>query len=161
VAGASHPAAPKAPRCNARSTSLRGLAEFRLSFEPENAWWAAQRAGDDDVAQLTALVDEANAVMAAGDSWKPIGEVDARWHEALARATKNNLRIGISQGIHDAVMHQVRALAPTAAEYGADIPRDLARITKAVGARNRDEAREAMRRHVARFVKLNEALREG
>jgi DNA-binding GntR family transcriptional regulator len=58
-------------------------------------------------------------------------------------------------------MHQVRALAPTAAEYGADIPRDLARITKAVAARNRDEAREAMRGHVARFVKLNEVLREG
>jgi DNA-binding GntR family transcriptional regulator len=58
-------------------------------------------------------------------------------------------------------MHQVRALAPTAAEYGADIPRDLAHITKAVAARNPDKARQAMRTHVDRFVRLNEALRGG
>jgi GntR family transcriptional regulator, transcriptional repressor for pyruvate dehydrogenase complex len=146
---------------NLNGASLRDLAEFRVSFEPENARWAAQRADDDDIAQLTALVDEAKAVMATGGSWEPIGEVDARWHEALARATKNNLRIGISQGIHDAVMHQVRALAPTAAEYGADIPRDLARITRAVVAGDPDQARGAMRRHVERFIRLNEALRGG
>jgi DNA-binding FadR family transcriptional regulator len=66
-----------------------------------------------------------------------------------------------SRGIHDAVLHQVRARAPTAAEYGADIPRDLARITKAVAARNPDKARQAMRMHVDRFVRPNEALREG
>ncbi|HEY6775120.1 MAG TPA: FadR/GntR family transcriptional regulator [Thermoleophilaceae bacterium] len=145
---------------NLQGASLRDLAEFRLAFEPENAWWAAQRTDDDDIAQLAALVEEAKAVMASGGSWEPIGEVDARWHEALARATKNNLRIGISQGIHDAVMHQARALRPTAEEYGADIPRDLARITKAVAARDPEKARDLMRTHVERFNKLNKALRD-
>jgi hypothetical protein len=33
---------------NLNGASLRDLAEFGLSFEPENAWWAAQRAADDD-----------------------------------------------------------------------------------------------------------------
>jgi GntR family transcriptional repressor for pyruvate dehydrogenase complex len=143
---------------NLQGASLRDLAEFRLSFEPENAWWAAQRADDDDILDLKALVAEAKDVMAAGGSWEPIGEVDARWHEALARATKNNLRIGISQGIHDAVMHQVRALAPTAAQYGAEIPRDLARITRSVAERRPDDARDAMRTHVERFIKLNREI---
>lgn len=144
---------------NLQGASLRDLAEFRVTFEPENAWWAAQRADDDDMARLAALVKEAKAAMAAGDGWEPIAEVDARWHEALAQATKNNLRIGISQGIHDAVTHQARALRPTAEEYGADIPRDLARITKAVTARNSDKARDLMRTHVERFNRLNQALR--
>jgi GntR family transcriptional regulator, transcriptional repressor for pyruvate dehydrogenase complex len=130
-----------------------------VTFEPENAWWAAQRADDYDLAQLAALVEEAKAAMASGDSWEPIAEVDARWHEALAQATKNNLRIGISQGIQDAVTHQARALRPTAEEYGADIPRDLARITKAVAARDSEKARDLMRTHVERFNKLNQALR--
>jgi GntR family transcriptional regulator, transcriptional repressor for pyruvate dehydrogenase complex len=145
---------------NLQGASLRDLAEFRVTFEPENAWCAAQRADDDDIAQLTTLVEEAKAVMAYRDSWEPIGAVDAHWHEALARATKNNLRIGISLGIHDAVMHQARALRPTAEEYGADIPRDLARITKAVTARDPEKARGLMRTHVERFNKLNKALRD-
>ena len=46
---------------NLQGASLRDLAEFRATFEPENAWWAAQRADDDDIAQLTALVEEAKA----------------------------------------------------------------------------------------------------
>lgn len=145
---------------NLQGASLRDLAEFRVAFEPENAWWAAQRADDDDIAHLAALVEEAKAGMAFSDGWQPIGEADARWHEALALATKNNLRIGISQGIHDAVMHQVRALRPTAKEYGADIPRDLARITKAVAAHDPQKARDLMRTHVERFNKLNKALRD-
>jgi GntR family transcriptional regulator, transcriptional repressor for pyruvate dehydrogenase complex len=136
---------------NLQGASLRDLAEFRVTFEPDNAWWAAQ---------LSALVEDAKAGLASGDSWEPIGEADARWHEALARATKNNLRIGISQGIHDAVMHQARALRPTAEEYGAAIPRDLARITKAVAARDPEKARDLMRMHVERFNKLNKALRD-
>ena len=145
---------------NLRGASLRDLAEFRVSFEPENAWWAAQRADNDDIAELTSLVGEAKSVMAAGGSWEPIGEVDARWHEALAQATKNNLRIGISQGIHDAVMHQAAALRPTAEEYGTMIPRDLARITKAVASRDAEKARDLMRKHVERFNELNQALRD-
>ena len=145
---------------NLQGASLRDLAEFRATFEPENAWWAAQRADDDDIAQLTALVEEAKAQLASGDGWEPIGEVDARWHEALAQATKNNLRIGISQGIHDALMHQARALRPTAEDYGAAIPRDLARITKAVAARDPEKARDLMRSHVERFNKRNKALRD-
>ena len=145
---------------NLDGATLRDLAEFRVSFEPENAWWAAQRADDDDITQLSGLVEEADAVMEGGGDWEPIGEVDARWHEALARATKNNLRIGIAQGIHDAVLHQVGALRPTAQEYGADIPRDLRRITKAVAAHRPDQARSAMRTHVERFNKLNKALLE-
>jgi GntR family transcriptional repressor for pyruvate dehydrogenase complex len=143
---------------NLQGASLRDLAEFRVTFEPDNAWWAAQRADDDDIAQLRALVEEAKAVLAGGDSWEPVGEIDARWHEALAQATKNNLRIAISHGIRHAVMHRARALRPTAEEYGAAIPRDLARITKAVVAGDPEKARNLMRTHVERFNRLNKAL---
>lgn len=140
---------------NLAGATLSDLAEFRVSFEPDNAWWAAKRATEADLELLSDLVGEAREVLKSGGSWHPIGEVDARWHEALARATKSNLRIGISQGLHDAVLHQVGALKPTAEEYGGAIPRDLARITKAVTERDADRARQAMRAHVERFNKLN------
>lgn len=139
--------------------TLQDLAEFRVSFEPDNAWWAAKRAGDADLAELQALVREARDVLRTGGSWEPIGQVDARWHETLARATGSTLRIGISQGLHDAVLHQVGALKPTAEEYGGAIPRDLARITKAVAAGDADGAKRAMRAHVERFNELNAHVR--
>jgi len=140
--------------------TLQDLAEFRVSFEPENAWWAARRASPADLAELEALVEEARAVLAAPNgSWEPIGQVDARWHEALARATGSTLRIGISQGLHDAVLHQVAALKPTAEEYGSAIPDDLARITRAVATGDADAARRAMRAHVERFNERNAHVR--
>jgi GntR family transcriptional repressor for pyruvate dehydrogenase complex len=144
---------------NHEGASLRDLAEFRLSFEPENAWLAAQRADEQEIALLMSLVRDAREATAGPESWEAINEIDARWHEALARATKNTLRIGISQGIRDAVMHQIRALKPTAEQHATSIPRDLARVTRAVTERRPDDAREAMRRHVERFNKLNQALR--
>src|SRR5215213_8026206 len=67
-----------------RGASLEDLAEFRLDFEGENAAWAARRADAADIAALQALVAEARAVGAAETV-----EIDVRWHEALARATRN------------------------------------------------------------------------
>src|SRR3954469_6472458 len=41
-----------------QGASPQELAEFRLSFEADNAWWAARRAGDDDLAEMQRLVAE-------------------------------------------------------------------------------------------------------
>src|SRR5881398_1045890 len=77
-----------------RGASAQELAEFRLSFEADTAWWAARRADGDDIAALDQLVAETQRLLEPGaDDWTPLTEADARWHEALARATKNRLRI--------------------------------------------------------------------
>src|SRR3954447_15712019 len=72
-----------------RGASLEDLAEFRVDFEGENAAWAARRADAADITALEALAAEARET--GGDA---MADVDVRWHEALARATKNRLRIG-------------------------------------------------------------------
>src|SRR3954449_4142782 len=83
-----------------RGASSQELAEFRLSFEADNAWWAARRADAADIAELQQLVAETRRRLEEiTDDWTPLTEADARWHEALARATKNRLRIGISLGV--------------------------------------------------------------
>jgi GntR family transcriptional repressor for pyruvate dehydrogenase complex len=146
---------------NHEGASLRDLAEFRLSFEPENAWLAAQRADEDEIEQLEQLVRDAHEAATHPGSWEQINEIDARWHEALAHATKNTLRVGISQGIHDAVTHQIRALKPTAEQYVTAVPAEIEQITRAVRERRPEEAREAMRRHIERFNRLNPALGVG
>jgi len=139
-----------------QGATAQELAEFRLSFEADTAWWAARRADADDVKALEALVTETRRLrkQIAGD-WTPLTEADARWHEALARATKNRLRIGISLGLHEPRLRQVPARGEAHARYARTIPTALAKIRKAVKAHDADAARAAMLAHVAQWARLN------
>jgi DNA-binding FadR family transcriptional regulator len=110
-----------------RGASPEDLAEFCVDFEGENAAWAARRADAADLAALEATVDDAQAV---------------RWHEALARATKNRLRIGIALGLHDAILpHHRRGVQPAHVS-------SLAAITAAVADGDAEGARRLMRAHI-------------
>jgi GntR family transcriptional repressor for pyruvate dehydrogenase complex len=136
--------------------SAQELAEFRLGFEADTAWWAARRADAEDIAILERLVAETRTQVeqVTGD-WTPVTEADARWHEALARATENRLRIGISLGLHEPFLRQVPALDKAHAGYARTIPRSLAKITRAVKARNAERARAEMRDHIAQWARWN------
>jgi GntR family transcriptional regulator, transcriptional repressor for pyruvate dehydrogenase complex len=139
-----------------RGASPQELAEFRLSFEADNAWWAARRADAGDIAALQQLVAETRRRLEqATDDWAPVTEADARWHEALARATKNRLRIGISLGLHEPFLRQVPGLDEAHERYARTIPAGLAEITGAVERRAPDEARAAMVKHIELWARLN------
>jgi GntR family transcriptional repressor for pyruvate dehydrogenase complex len=139
-----------------QGATAQELTEFRLSFEADNAWWAARRADAGDVAELEGLVAGTRRLLRQiTDDWTPLTDADARWHEALARVTRNRLRIGISQGLHDARLRQVPALGAAHARYARTIPTALARITRAVKAGDADAARAAMYHHVAEWARLN------
>jgi GntR family transcriptional regulator, transcriptional repressor for pyruvate dehydrogenase complex len=129
---------------NLRGASLEDLAEFRVDFESENAAWAARRADATDIAELEAIVAEAQAAAP-----EQIVELDVRWHEALARATQNRLRIGIALGIREAVLRRHRAVTqPQVDERVPAIPGDMAAVTQAVAAGEPEEARRLMRAHI-------------
>ena len=129
---------------NLRGASLEDLAEFRVDFEAENAAWAARRATADDIAELEAIV----AGAAVADPVLVV-ELDVRWHEALARATKNRLRVGIALGIHEAVLRRHRAATePRVDALVPTIPDDMAAITQAVADGEVDTARRRMRAHI-------------
>jgi len=139
-----------------QGATAQELAEFWLSFEADTAWWAARRADADDVTTLEALVAETRRLLRQiTDDWTPLTKADARWHEALAHATKNRLRIGISLGLHEPRLRQVPALGEAHARYARTIPTALAKITKAVKAHDADAARAAMLAHVAQWARLN------
>jgi DNA-binding FadR family transcriptional regulator len=122
----------------------------------DTAWWAARRADADDVAALEEHVAETRRLLKQiTHDWMPLTEADARWHEALARATKNRLRIGISLGLHEPRVRQAPALGEAHARYARTIPTALAKITRAVKARDADRARSAMLAHVEQWARLN------
>jgi GntR family transcriptional regulator, transcriptional repressor for pyruvate dehydrogenase complex len=136
--------------------SAQELAEFRLGYEPDTAWWAALRADAEDIAVLERLVGETRTQveLVTGD-WTPVTEADARWHEALARATRNRLRIGISLGLHEPFLRQVPALDEAHARCARTIPVSLAKITRAVKARDAERARAGMRDHIEQWARWN------
>jgi GntR family transcriptional repressor for pyruvate dehydrogenase complex len=128
-----------------RGASLEDLSEFRVDFEGENAAWAARRADASDIATLEQIVAEARE---AG-SPEVLASIDVRWHEALARATKNRLRIGIALGIHGAVTRRHNQIVrPAAFEHALTIPDDLAAITAAVADGDAELSRVLMREHI-------------
>src|SRR4051794_33962031 len=130
---------------NLRGASLEDLAEFRVDFEGENAAWAARRADASDIATLEQIVAEAREA-----SVEALAGADVRWHEALARATKNRLRIGIALGIHGAVTRRHNQIVrPASFEHALTIPDDLAAITAAVADGDAELARVLIREHIA------------
>jgi GntR family transcriptional repressor for pyruvate dehydrogenase complex len=135
---------------NLRGASLEDLAEFRVDFEGENAAWAARCADAQDLASLRAIVAEAGAVADDPAGRGRLARIDVRWHEAVARATTNRLRIGIALGIHDAVLRRHEALVRPAAadEHLGTIPADIAAITRAIVAGDVETARLLMREHI-------------
>jgi GntR family transcriptional repressor for pyruvate dehydrogenase complex len=139
-----------------RGASAQELAEFRLGFEAETAWWAARRADPGDVAELERLVEETRLRLEqVADDYTPVTEADARWHEALARTTRNRLRIGISLGLHEPRLKQVPALGQAHARYARTIPAALAEITRAVELHDADAARSAMVEHIEEWARFN------
>jgi GntR family transcriptional repressor for pyruvate dehydrogenase complex len=133
-----------------RGASPEDLAEFRVDFEGENAAWAARCADAADISALQAIVAEAGDVAEDTAGRSLLARIDVRWHEALARATKNRLRIGIALGIHDAVLRRHEALVRPAAadEHLGTIPADIAGITAAIVAGDAETARLRMREHI-------------
>lgn len=135
---------------NLRGASLEDLAEFRLDFEGDNAAWAARRGDADDIAALEAIVAEARTAAADPATLQDVAAIDVRWHETLAQATKNRLRIGIALGIHEAVLrrHQLAMRTAESDEQSLSVPEDIAAITRAVAAGDSEAARRLMRTHI-------------
>lgn len=135
---------------NLRGASLEDLAEFRVDFEEDNASWAARRADAGDISTLESIVAEARAAADDPAALEQVAAIDVRWHEALARATKNRLRIGIALGIHEAVLRRHHAVMQPvdADQHALTIPDDIAAITKAVSVGDADLARRLMRAHI-------------
>lgn len=146
-----------------RRVTVRELGEFRTSFEGETAHWAALRATDEDIESLLSLAEDFIA-LANEESvpWRTLAELDITFHEAIADAAKNQVRVAIMLGIHRALHH-----GSTSLEHGMtpavrrSIGQELHGIARAVAQRDASLARRRMRRHVKKFSDLQTQTAEG
>lgn len=139
-----------------RHVTVQELAEFRTSFEGETAHWAAQRATEEDVERLLDLAEQFILLAdVEGVPWRTLAELDIAFHEAIAEAAKNQVRVAIMLGIHRA-LH----LASTSIENEMtpaarrSIGKELRSIVAAIEHRDATLARKLMRKHVKKFSDL-------
>jgi GntR family transcriptional repressor for pyruvate dehydrogenase complex len=142
--------------------TAQDLAEFRVSFEGETAYWAARRAAPDDVAALKEIVQEYKA-RAEDDSvpWPVLAELDVKFHDAIAHASHNQVRVAIMLGLTRALLRVSTSLEPYLdVTLRRSIGRELAGITAAVRAHDERLARLRMRRHVKKFSDLERKVQD-
>jgi GntR family transcriptional repressor for pyruvate dehydrogenase complex len=136
------------------------LAEFRVSFEGETAFWAAQRATAEDIAALDEIVREWKVLMRDDDvPWAVLAELDLRFHEAMAHASHNQVRVAIMLGLSRALFRASASLEPYIdRDLRRSIGRELAAIAQAVRGHDEKRARARMRRHVKKFSEFARAV---
>jgi GntR family transcriptional regulator, transcriptional repressor for pyruvate dehydrogenase complex len=146
-----------------RGATADDLAEFRTTFEGENASFAARRADAADRKQLASVCDAFDRCVALADvPWPELVDLDIAFHEAVARASKNQIRIAIMLGINHALSQASASLSSLATEsVRITIAKELRSIKDAIDAQDADLARLRMKRHVKKFSELERGILAG
>lgn len=125
------------------------FAEIRYSFESESAGLAARRATDQQIAELGEIVEAAAAVARDSESdWAQFVDWDLAFHQKLAEATGNSIRVAIMLAVHHAFRQTSLALSRHDAEWRQEQAEQLRAICDAVRNRQAPLARKLMRAHV-------------
>ena len=146
-----------------QGSTARDLEEFRSSFEAETVSWAAERADEKDIEAIDQIVREMKRAAEEHDlPWDVLSKLDIQFHVAVARASKNQVRVAVMLGLHGALQRASLALAPIASsEVRRSIGRELEGIADAIRAKDARLAKSRMRRHVERFSRLESNIEGG
>jgi GntR family transcriptional regulator, transcriptional repressor for pyruvate dehydrogenase complex len=140
----------------AQSITIDELLETRMLFEVPLVGLAAQRAGDEDVARLHALLAEAER---RADDAKAVGEVDERLHRLISEIAGNRLAAAFNAWVVEVLQPPLRALvAPAVVE--AVIVEQHRDIVRAIERGDPAAAERAMREHLVYVRDLVAAIGE-
>jgi DNA-binding FadR family transcriptional regulator len=126
---------------------LHDLYEFRLLIEPQAAAWMAEHGSDDELHELSALVDRMGELEAPNMSIQDFMVADRGFHDLVARASRNRVLAAVSRDIREviATLWGFSTLGPGDTKRALEHHR---RIAEAIAARDAREAASAMRDHL-------------
>lgn len=116
---------------------MRNLHELRILIEPGAAQLAAMRADADDDAALSAALED----YAAADDSEQAAAADVAFHEAVLRATKNELLVRLRNVLGAALLVRDRQVVPRVDDDPIPSHRE---VLDAIVARDPDAAETAM-----------------
>ncbi|MCP3955596.1 MAG: FadR family transcriptional regulator [Desulfobacterales bacterium] len=134
--------------------SLTHLAEFREGVEGTVAAVAAERAGQDDIHKLEALLKTARTYVDQGSvGWVDFLSVDQQVHQELARITNNPIYIFVNKMVHDNIQRYYDDFLPADEKRLTENYDDLCNIVELVKQGRAADARLLAQKHVRRFNK--------
>ena len=133
-------------RCASMPTDdfVEKLVEMREVIEPAAASAAARRRDDTQLARIEA----AYAAMAAATDLDAWSTADLAFHEAVLRATNNELMASLFSVIETALGSYFQLSASIAGNFNYSLPRHKA-VLDAIRRRQPEVAREAMRKTIS------------
>jgi GntR family transcriptional regulator, transcriptional repressor for pyruvate dehydrogenase complex len=118
--------------------------EVRTGIEIQIVGYAAERATDEEIADLRAITEQ---MREHKDDLEQHSRLDVEFHRALARMTHNELYLIMLDSIGD-VMIEIRRATFKLPNDAMRAYREHMRIVAAVAAHDPQAARDAMRRHL-------------
>ncbi len=125
------------------------FAEFRLSFEPNTARLAAARATSEQIGRLMETVARIGAAARPSVPWEDFMELDIAFHEQVAEASGNPIRVAVMLGLHGAFRQSSLTVG------GHDTPAwrtgqcgELLEVAEAIGQHHQRQAYRSMKRHL-------------
>lgn len=145
-----------------RGATAQELAEFRSSFEGETAFWAAKRATENHKQRLREIVSQLEDVTHNQQTpWEAFVDLDLAFHEELARATQNQIRVAVMLAIHDVIRKNALIIGNVEdMKWREQQLVDLNEITLAVEGNKVEEAKRLMQAHVERNVRMTLGLQD-
>ena len=126
------------------SSGLDDLFEMRLMFEPDCAYYAAQRATDEEIATICKWGEEVEKKILSGED-RTVEE--QKFHESIANATHNSFVQQFMPIIFNAIKKGVVVLMKDGS-VSSDNMNDDRLIMDFIKKRNAEGARTAMRLHI-------------
>ena len=138
---------------------VEDMFELRRVVEGQAAAWAAERATDDELDELAAIVARWKGFAAAGlgeDAWLEALGMDVHFHLAVADASHNAAVAAFVRGLVGSLHRMMQAYSREAA-LAASTPLDW--VFQPIAARNPRQARSRMQKHIGDMSALA-ALRD-
>jgi DNA-binding FadR family transcriptional regulator len=133
------------------------LMDVRRMFEPAVARVAAERATEEDLADLQRILDTQRQKLKAGQS--AIAE-DTAFHAVLARATRNRVVMSIMATLNDLLVDSRTQSLNQKGRPARSIDGHVA-VVAALRRRDMEGASEAMYNHIDQIADLHVPARKG
>jgi len=131
--------------------SVLDLAEFRGSFESSTAFIAAQRAKPEQVERLKQIAVTYRRLVEEERPWSKLIQLDMDFHQEVANATQNQIRVAIMLGIQGVLRQVSLKLSDDKAWRDIQV-NDVEAVVQAIVDRDPEKASSAMKEHVLRNI---------
>ncbi len=129
---------------NVMHIKIKDLYELRMMFEPDMAYYATQRATEEEIAEILRLGEQLEEVSKTNQEAPVLNE---QFHIAIARASHNEFGVKLMEIINEALIQAFEESRISQILY-TDVVDDHRMIMNYLRLRDAEGVREAMRLHM-------------